>query len=395
MNKLRTTAIASGVVLLVVSTWGAFEYGSRAGLGPFVLVAALGVLVSIAPDGIAVAKHTAYQYHRESKAADTRAGVRDRYFTSKETYSNRKEILDVVRNTVTDTDGYERVVPTDFPEGDGLSVSHAGFHNSFVRVTTSGRLVLAGASERTADLASDLTEALETPFERSWTNPMRQRAAIKGGLRVVLAVMILTATGIGVGTVAAAGYPSNAYNPLEKVALASYDARAAVDPGMTETDAAISKARFRVAILQESTVEVRWTENNSARLVGVGRKALEISGDTRSSLVDLRSRDLTATQRGRIDRIAANLTEAEENISTALAKRADDRGIDEGSDDIRAVADALRSHRSGTGEISLSIDLLESEYEISLRRIDTDRVTGGGTANNSTAANSTVNSSPA
>lgn len=391
MNKLRATAIVSGVLLLLAATWGALEYGAEAGLESFVSVAVLGILVAVAPDGIAATKHAVYQYYRESKGEDTRAGIRDQYFTSAKTYPDREEILDVVRDAVRDTDGYERVVPANFPEGAGLSVTHAGFHNSFVRVSTSGQLVLAGASKRTADLADDLATALETSFERSWANPMRRRRSIKGGLRIVLAVAILTTTGLGVGSVAAAGYPSNAYNPLEKVVLASYDARATVDPGMSETDAAISKARFRVTILQESTVEVRWTANDSARLVGTGQKALAIAGDVRSTLADLRDRDLTAAQRDRLDRVAADLREAENSTATALDNRADDRGIGAGADDIREIANALRSHRSGTGEISLSIDLPESEYEISFRWIDTGRVTDRRATNNSTADNSTAN----
>lgn len=386
MNKLRATAVTSGVVLIVAATWGALEYGAEAGYDPFVWVAALGVLVSVTPEGIAVAKHTVHQHRRESKAADVRAGTKDQYYTSTETFPNREEILDTVRDVVRDTDGYERVVSDTFPEGAGLSITHAGFHNSFVRVHTSGRLVLTGASKRTADLAEDLTEALGTPFDRVWANPMRQRKPLTGGLRVVLAAVLLTATGLGVGSVAAAGYPSDAYNPLEKVALASYDARGTVDPGVSETDTAIAKAQFRVSILRESPVEVRWTDNSSARLVATGRTALKVAGDTRSTLNDLRNRDLTPTQRTRVDRIATDLRNAEDRVAAALETRADDQGVSAGSDDVREIAGALRSHRSGTGELTLSIDLPKSEFEISLRRIDTDR----HAANNSTANGSTA-----
>lgn len=391
MNKLRVTAVVSGLVLLAAAGWGALEYGGRVGLEPFVGVAVLGVVVAAAPDAIAAAKHIIYQYYRESKGEDARAGAKDRYFMSAEKYSDREELLDSVRNAVRGTDGYERVAPADFPEGSGLSITHAGFHNSFVRVSASGRLVLAGASERTADLAADLGRVLETSFDQSWANPMRKRKPLEGGLRVVLAVAILTTTGIGVGTVAAAGYPSDTYNPLEKVALASYDARATLDPGMSETDAVLEKARFRVTILRESVVEVRWTDNNSARLVRTGQSALEIAGDTRLVMVDLRSRELTDDQKQRIARIDADLRDAEDSIADALEKRADDEGIGEGADDIRAVAGALRSHRAGTGEISLSIDLPESDYEITFRWIDTDGLKNGRTANNSTAGNSTAN----
>ncbi|WP_458187039.1 hypothetical protein [Haladaptatus sp. NG-WS-4] len=390
MNKLRATAVGSGLVLLAGAAWGALEYGASAGLEPFVWVAVFGVVVAVVPDGIAAAKHAVYQSRREAKAEDARAGAKDRYFTSTKTYPSREEVLDVVRDTVRATDGYERVAAEDFPEGAGLSVTHAGFHNSFVRVTASGRLVLAGASERTADLASDLAKDLKTSFDQSWANPMRQRKPIVGGLRVVLAVAILTTTGLGLGTVAAAGYPSDSYNPLEKVALASYDARSTVDPGTSETDAAIAKARFRVTILKESVVEVRWTDNNSARLVRTGQVALRVAGDTRSTLTGLRERELTDAQERRVGRIEGNLREVEDSIAATLESRADDQGIGEGADDIRAVAGALRSHRSGTGDISLSIDLPESDYEITFRWIDTDGVTDRQVTNNSTANGTTT-----
>ncbi|WP_458211061.1 hypothetical protein [Haladaptatus sp. NG-SE-30] len=390
MNKLRATAVGSGLVLLAGAAWGALEYGASAGLEPFVWVAVFGVVVAVVPDGIAAAKHVVYQSRREAKAEDARAGAKDRYFTSTKTYPSREEVLNVVRDTVRATDGYERVAAEDFPEGAGLSVTHAGFHNSFVRVTASGRLVLAGASERTADLASDLAKDLKTSFDQSWANPMRQRKPIVGGLRVVLAVAILTTTGLGLGTVAAAGYPSDSYNPLEKVALASYDARSTVDPATSETDAAIAKARFRVTILKESVVEVRWTDNNSARLVRTGQVALRVAGDTRSTLTGLRERELTDAQERRVGRIEGNLREVEDSIAATLESRADDQGIGEGADDIRAVAGALRSHRSGTGDISLSIDLPESDYEITFRWIDTDGVTDRQVTNNSTANGTTT-----
>ncbi|WP_227379319.1 hypothetical protein [Haladaptatus halobius] len=348
MNKLRITAITGGVILFVAATWGALEYGNKDGLQQFVWVAALGVLVSATPDAIAVVKHTVHQHHREFKAEDTRAGTKDRFFTSTEKFNNREEILDTICDVVKDTDDYERVVLNDFPEGTGLSIRHAGFHNSFVRVSASGRLILAGASKRTADLAGDLTEALGTSFDQLWANPMSQRKPIKGGFRIVLTVALVTATGLGVGSVATAGYPSNAYNPLEKVALASYDVYATVDPDMSENDAAIAKARFRVTILRESTVEIRWTDNESARLVSTGQNALRIADDTRSALVDLRDRDLTARQRSRVNRIATDLREAEDRVATSLQKRADDQGTGTGADDIREITRTLRSHRLGS-----------------------------------------------
>ena len=384
MNKLRTTALFGGTILLVAAVWGAFEYGSGVDLEPFAWIAILAVLVAIAPDAISIAKHFIYQYRREAKAANTRSGTKDRYFTSTETFRERDAILGNVRDAVNDTGSYEDVVRNEFPEGAGLSVTHAGFHNSFVRVDSAGRLVLAGASKRTADLADDIATTIGTSFDQSWANPMRNRKPIRGGLRIVLAVALLTTTFLGVGAVAAAGYPSNAYNPLEKVTLASYDARATLDPGMSQTDAAIDKAGFRVNMLQESSVEIGWTENDSVRIISTGLSTYSVASDTRSSVADLRHQNLTPEQRARVDRISTDLRAAETGAAKALRKRADDRKTDLGSKDIHKIANALGRHRAGTAGATISIDLPKAKSGISLRQIDT------GGLSNATASNQSM-----
>ncbi len=305
--------------------------------------------MAIAPDAISIAKHLVYQYRREAKAANTRTGTKDRYFTSTETFRERDAILGSVRDAVNDTDSYDDVARNEFPEGTGLSVTHAGFHNSFVRVDAAGRLVLAGASKRTADLADDIATTLGTSFDRTWANPMRNRKPIRGGFRIVLAVALLTTTCLGVGAVAAAGYPSNAYNPLEKVTLASYDARAAVNPGTSETDAAIDKARFRVDMLQESSVEIGWTQNDSVRIINTGLSTYAVASDTRSSVTDLRGRNLTPAQRARVEGITTDLRAAETGAAKALRKRTDGRKTDLGSKDISEIANALGQSPGGNG----------------------------------------------
>jgi hypothetical protein len=393
MNKLRITAVSGGAVLLIAAGWGTLEYGSRVGLEPFAWIAVVAVLVAIAPDAISVVKHTVYQYLRESKAADARAGTKDRYFRSTETFRERDEVLGSVRDAIDDTDSYEGVVTNDFPEGTGLSVTHAGFHNSFVRVDTAGRLVLAGASKRTADLADDIASTLGTSFDQSWANPMRNRKPITGGFRIVLAVALLTTTGLGVGAVAAAGYSSNAYNPLEKVVLASYDARETVTPGMSETDAAIDKARFRVDVLQESSVEIGWNDDDSIRLIDTGLATYSVAGDARSSISDLRGRSLTPAQRARIDSIATDLRKAEMSAATTLRKRANDQEGEVASKDLREIANALGAHRAGMAGASLSINLPKAKTEISLRQIDTGGVVNGTATNGSTSNGAVANGS--
>lgn len=222
---------------------------------------------------------------------------------------------------------------------------------------------------------------------------MRNRKPITGGFRIVLAVALLTATGLGVGAVAAAGYPSNAYNPLEKVALASYDARETVTPGMSETDAAIGKARFRVDVLQESSVEIGWNDDDSIRLIDTGLATYSVAGDTRSSISDLRGRNLTPAQRARIDSIATDLREAETSAATTLRKRANDQEDEVASKGLHEIANALGGHRAGTAGASLSIDVPKAKAEISLRQIDTGGIVNGTATNESTSNGAVANGS--
>ncbi|HET7324229.1 MAG TPA: hypothetical protein VFJ06_07850, partial [Halococcus sp.] len=272
----------------------------------------------------------------------------DYYYVSVEPIGERERVFSAVRNAVADAADLDGVTETAFSEGPGLSIVHSGFHNSFVRISTNGRMIVSGASERTTEIADLLQAHLDIDFDRRWSNPMRREHPVTGGVRVVLAaVFVLAAVGGGLA-VANAGYPSDAYNPVEAAILASYDARAAVSPSMSMTDAAIAKAAFRVTILRETDTEVRWAGNDSASILDYGRDAVTVAATVRSTTAGLQDRALTADQRRRISEVRANLRTAETDVATVLAARAENGPISRSdAAKIREVAAVLRNHRPG------------------------------------------------
>lgn len=370
MRRLRWFAVACGTILLGVAAFGAVEYGAESGVEPFVTVALLGVSVAVSPGAIERGKHVLYQFRRQTKGANTRTGGKDQYYVAP-AGDDRERLLERIRETLTENATFDRVRMERFPEGNGLSVRHGGFHGSFVRINRRGRIVVAGASERTADLADAVADAIGVSFERSWANPMRRRRPLQGGPRVFLAGLLLVATVGGTVGVAAAGYPSSAYNPIEKTVFASHDARAVLNPGTSETEAAIAKARFRVTALEEADVEVAWAQNNSRRIATYGLAAVAIAADARRAVRTLRSHDLTREQVTRVDAIAADLRAAEVDVADALERRTDDAGVEEhGESAIHTVAGALRSHDPGTPGFELDVDLPEPEGYTGPRTVD-------------------------
>lgn len=346
VNKLRQTANAVGTFLLAAAAWGAVTYGSKTEVTQFVWVGLLGVTVAITPQVIARSR----RYYGQART-EISGGSRtdDYYYVSVEPVKGHKRVLGTVRDAVKDAN-LDGVSEYDFPEGLGLSVAHSGFHNSFVRISFDERLVVSGASERTTKIVDLLRDRLDINFDRQWSNPMRRGYPVEGGSRVVLAAVFLIAAIGGGLAVADIGYSSEAYNPVEKAVLASHDVRAVVSPSVSQTDAAIAKAEFRVTTLREADVEVRWAGNDSESILSHGRDAVTIAATVRSTVTDLQDESLTADQRARVANIRADLRMAETNIAAPLSTSADDDSISRsGAGEIREIAAVLRNHRPGQG----------------------------------------------
>ena len=377
VNKLRQTANAIGTFLLVVAIWGAVEYGPVARVTTFVGVGLLGVVVAVTPVAIARGRRH-YGWLRTEVGGGSRTG--GSYYVSTGRVGGHERTLRAVRDAVIDVSDFDGASIDEFPEGPGLSVVHSGFHNSFVRISPDDRVVISGASERTSAVADLLRDRLGVDFDRRRSNPLRNERPVEGGLRVVLATVFVLAAVGGVLAVAGAGYPSTAYNPVEKAVLASYDARVTVSPSMTRTDAAIAKAEFRITTLQEADTEIRWAGNHSKRVLVHGYGAATTAATVRATLADLRDESLTAAQRARVADARTDLRAAESAVAEALVARADDAAISRrGATEIRELATGFRNHHPGRVVRSRSLSNSTSDASASGSGLDgpTDGWPGG------------------
>jgi hypothetical protein len=228
-----------------------------------------------------------------------------------------------------------------------LTVLHGGFHNSFIRVTAAGRVVVTGASERTKLLAETVSDAYSLSFERTRNNPFDGMEPVRGAPRVFLGVLVFAMLLFGTHTVTAAAYPTDTYNPAERAVIVGFDASGSLDPRVSETDVKLSKAAFLVEVVNESATEVRWRGNDTERIAEHGENALEASDDTRSLLASVEGESLTPDQAERAERIRTRLSEAERNVATALEEAADGETVGN-TERLTRLSDQLRASANRT-----------------------------------------------
>lgn len=341
MNKLRTLSWGGGGLLAALAVWAVVNYGGTPfRFGPAILI---GVTAAGLPFGVAYFKYAVKSLRL--RLADTDDGFsaeQGSIFVSNSAVEDPVDCLESVRSAVESDDEYDDVKRDSFDEGPGLTVLHAGFHNSFVRITAAGRVVVTGASERTHRLADTVSEVYSLSFERTRDNPFTGMESVRGAPRVFLGVIVFTVLLVGINAVTVAAYPSDAYNPAERSVLVGVDARASVDPGVTETDARLSKAAFLVDVVNESATEVRWQENDTDSIATHGENALRVSSDARSLLATVDEAGPTSEQAERADRIERRLSDAERSVATALEERADGDGLDD-TETLSRLSDRLRA----------------------------------------------------
>ena len=338
MNKLRTLSRSSGLSLFLLSVWAAIRYGSPLRFVPGILVA--GVVLTL-PSALAYGKLWVRRGRRHV-ARRRRDDDRGTTFVSEHPDSDAESALSQVAEAVERDESYRNVRSKDFPEGEGLLVTHGGVHSSFIRRTEAGRLVVTGSSKKTGSLAHRVGDLRGVSMRERSNNPFFGPIPVRGGPRVLLSVVLVVALVLGVGSVASAAYPSKAYNTPEKTVLVSYDARADFVPGISRTDARLDKAAFMVRALREEAVEIRWEENGSRFLVEDGRQALAISADVRTHLQEVRERSLGPDQTSRADRIETDLHAAERNVADAIAARLENRTTGQYAPELRILRDRLR-----------------------------------------------------
>lgn len=340
MNKLRIFAGASAVTLLGLTGWSMIQYNTS-NINFLLISGIIGILIGILPAGIMYGKYWLRQRWRclRQHLRSSRSSV----FVSEPTAGSRNKELVAIAEVIQVAGDYETVTTEDFPEGEGLSVAHGGFHNSFIRITKAGQIVVTGASEKTSTLAHQISNHRKIKLTNVPNNPFSKPEPVKGAPRGFLGIFLAILLIIGITCAVSAAYPSPAYNPSERAVLVSYDMRADVDPGFTKTDAQLSKAAFLTKIVEEEAVEVRWEESSSQQIAGHGRQALIISKETHDLLQQARSSGLTTEQRATAQQIETDLESARRAVSIAITERIEEDDLNNQTGELIAVRNDLNT----------------------------------------------------
>lgn len=348
MNKLRAFASLAGGLLFALSIWAWVRYGGVRTISPYLATAGLGAVMAALPALLAHAKHRGREAYRRLRTADSEKTHGESLFVSEASVGDPSAVLDEIAADLRADEEYGDVRRNAFSEGTGLTVGLSGTHSSSVRVTESGHLAVIGASERTRSLARRIEASTAVSFEPTVSNPFKKPEPVKGAPRVFLGLALIGLLAVGGGGVANAAYPSDAYTPTEKVVLVSFDVKADLDPGTTDTDARLGKARFMVRVIDEEAVEIRWERNVTNRVRRHGQQAVRIGDDVRTLLETVRRADVTARQAATADRITVDLREAERNVADALADKATHDAVR--GDELLRLRQRLRAPENATLE---------------------------------------------
>ncbi|WP_218836427.1 hypothetical protein [Halorarum salinum] len=316
-NWLRVVSVSSATFLFALSVWAAVAYGGPLRFLPGVVTA---MTILLLPKALAYAKLWSRRGRRYLTARRRGAAELDATFVSDEPDPNPDGALSCIADAIGGgiADSVRR---ESFPEGEGLMVRHGGFHNSFVRLTGGGQLVVTGASKRTRALAERVADIRGVSMRNRSNNPLVGPIPVRGAPRWFLALGLVAILVVGVMGVVNAAYATDTYTAPEKAVLVSYDARADFDPGTSPTDARLGKAEFLIGALSEEAVEVAWEQNESRYIVEDGRQAIEMSRDVRTHLRTAREGSLTPDQRERAASIETDLHAAERDVAGALGER--------------------------------------------------------------------------
>jgi hypothetical protein len=339
MNKLRGLSLGGGVLLVVASVWALLRYP---GWVPFTTAGLVAVVVMVLPGAIAYGKLWLRRGWRLLGEIRSDGPLGNTSFVSQSPVEDPETELRAIAETVQNAEAFDAVRREEFDDRDGLVVTHAGFHSSFVRLTQRGRLAVTGASGRTEQLVDLIEAARPHSLDDQTNNPLRQPDRVRGAPRVFLGVLLVALLVVGAGAIANGAYPSGVYTSGEKAVFVGVDARADVHPGVSLDDATLSKASLVVSSIEEEAVEVRWEVNSTDRIAEHGQQSLRMSQDVRRLLAEARAGPLTDEQAARADRIETALHEAEAKTATALTRRVGQEGVDEGQAEVVAARDALQ-----------------------------------------------------
>ena len=318
IDKVRALSWTGGIFLLILSTWAFIHYELSSTNAKLLKAIGLCITVFTLPTVLAYLKfgfHRARERWRLARDANYQVTV----FVSRSSLEAPKETLASIETELKDRDTYDAVVHDEFSTGPGLTVVHSSYHNLFIRVLKSGRLAISGDSHRLDDLVNVIDNVESLSLTRASVNPFVSLEPVRGGPRTVLTVCLVVLVLLGTGSIAGAAYPSNAYNPVEKTILVSFDVRSDIDPTMTQTDLKIAKSAFLVQVLDEKSVELMMVNSTDQR-IHHAKAAVIISGDARYLLRDVRRSSLSAKELKRTNRIEANLRKEEQEVASVIAE---------------------------------------------------------------------------
>lgn len=322
-NRLRGFAWLCGALVVVPTAWVVVRY-ETASVQTVSLALLAGVALPAVPWLVPRLRHAGRRgvaRLRPAAKTDPRTGG-ESLFQSTTPVAEREETLAAIVGPLQRDELFDEARIEEFPEGPGLTAVYTGFHNSFVRFTSGNHIVVSGDSRRTRRLREVVERSCGVDFERVRRNPHATVDPVRGGSRVVLGALLAVAVVVAGSVAVNAAYPQPTYNDAEKATFVAIDARAAVDPGFTQTDASLAKASLMVSSVREETAELAWRRDDSAGVVvHHADQALAAAADVRRLLETVRSGSPTPAQRERADRIASRLVDAERRLAGTIAAR--------------------------------------------------------------------------
>lgn len=350
MNKLRTFVLGGSTLLFGALAWALLTYGVTAtNAGAYVRVLAVAVLLPVIPRGLAVAKYVVGKRWEARQASGNPNAEEGAIFVSESTISDVERTLSRLSDAISAEDEFDGVSRDVFSEGPGLTARHAGFHNSFIRVTGDSHLAITGETRQTNALADVVERTTTLSLRRKNSHPFREARPVQGAPRMFLGLFLVVLLLFGVGSVATAGYPADTYNTGERVVLVGFDVRSDVTPGYDETDATLGKSAFLVGALGEEAVEISWDGNATAELERHASQSLALSATVTDNLGTVRRQDSSAAQAERVAMIRSDLRDAECRVSAAIGKRLEEETVQGNTSDLRRMRTRLRERAASIG----------------------------------------------
>ncbi|WP_152042525.1 hypothetical protein [Salinigranum salinum] len=350
MNKLRAFVIGATATLVVASVWTAISYGvAPESTRGYLFAVGAAVVIPTVPVVTARGKRWVRQLAEYRRNGRGLSFERKSIFVSTESVDDSERVLADIQTAVDTADEYDDCRRDRFREGPGLTVNHTGFHNSFVRIGTEGRLVVTGASKKTHALADLVERAATVTMKRTRRHPFFRTTPVRGAPRSFMSVFLVVVFLVGIAGVGAAAYPAEVYSAPERAVLVGYDGRAAVVPGYDSTDATLDKAAFLVSALDEEAVELRWDRDSVNRLRTHTAQSVVLSETVTGLLDSARERELSASQRERAASVESDLHAAECQVAAAVTTRLEEGRVDGDPTPLERDRATLRDRAAAAG----------------------------------------------